>query len=108
MQQKNVSKHQNKTKTGSVTQNAGLLRSVFAVLVLLLVLQYTTYRPRERGSALCYPFVFTDIMGLDPTLGLLLEDVDAALRGRVRDGYEVRWSPDPSTCSPSPTSTQCV
>lgn len=68
-----------------------LLLSVISTLVL--VLQYTTYIPRERGSALCYPFVFTDIMGLDPTLGLLVDDVEAALRGHVKDGYEVRSSP---------------
>lgn len=61
--------------------------------MLVLLLQYTTYRPRERNSALCYPFVFNDIMGLDPTLGLLLDDVDAVLRGHVKDGYEVRSFP---------------
>ena len=36
-----------------------------------------------------YPFVFNDIMGLDSSKGVLVDDVKLALMGRMKDNYTV-------------------
>ncbi|KAM8725342.1 interferon-induced protein 44-like [Acanthopagrus schlegelii] len=50
--------------------------------------QFTTYKiPKEDGQSF-YPFVFNDMMGLERSEGVLVDDVKLALRGHVRDGYQ--------------------
>ncbi|XP_068454811.1 interferon-induced protein 44-like [Clinocottus analis] len=50
--------------------------------------EYTTYKIPKRGQQPDYPFVFNDIMGLDPTRGVLVDDVKLALKGHVKNGYK--------------------
>ncbi|GLD56933.1 interferon-induced protein 44-like protein [Lates japonicus] len=49
--------------------------------------QYTTYKIQKDNSETFYPFVFNDIMGLDPQRGVLVDDVKLAFTGHVKEGY---------------------
>ena len=54
------------------------------------MLQLTTYKiPKEDGQSF-HPFVFNDMMGLERSEGVLVDDVKLALRGHMRDGYQVQ------------------
>ncbi|KAG7235298.1 hypothetical protein INR49_002788 [Caranx melampygus] len=48
--------------------------------------KYTTYKI-EKDPNTFYPFVFNDVMGLDQTHGVKMEDVRLALKGHLKDGY---------------------
>lgn len=50
--------------------------------------QYKTYK-FSKGNEGYYSFVFNDIMGMERTKGIHVEDVKLALRGHVKDDYEV-------------------
>ncbi len=52
-------------------------------------LQYKTYRIPKRGRPPFYPFVFSDIMGLERNRGVLVDDIKLALKGHVKEGYKV-------------------
>lgn len=56
----------------------------------MCALQYTTYKIQIESSDAFYPFVFNDIMGLDPKKGVSVEDVKLALKGHVKEGYKVQ------------------
>ncbi|KAL7388780.1 hypothetical protein ABVT39_020533 [Epinephelus coioides] len=49
--------------------------------------QYTTYKIPKRGPETFYPFVFNDVMGLDPRGGALVEDIKLAMMGHVKEDY---------------------
>ncbi|XP_037605844.1 uncharacterized protein LOC119476544 isoform X2 [Sebastes umbrosus] len=49
--------------------------------------RYTTYKIPKGNPKIFYPFVFNDIMGLDPTKGVLVKDVKLAMMGHMKDGY---------------------
>ncbi|XP_049913930.1 interferon-induced protein 44-like [Epinephelus moara] len=53
--------------------------------------QYTTYQIPKRGPETFYPFVFNDVMGLDPRGVALVEDIKLAMMGHVKEDY--RFSP---------------
>lgn len=46
---------------------------------------------KKAGTESYYPFVFTDIMGLEPenTQGIQPKDIKNILKGHVKDGYTV-------------------
>lgn len=48
--------------------------------------EYTTYTIK-KGPQSSYPFVFNDIMGLDPIAGVLVDDIKLALKGHVKNDY---------------------
>ncbi|XP_028460522.1 interferon-induced protein 44-like [Perca flavescens] len=48
--------------------------------------RYTTYKIK-KGPKTFYPFVFNDIMGLDPFKGVPVDDVKLALKGHVKEDY---------------------
>uniref|UniRef100_A0A671TX95 Interferon-induced protein 44-like n=1 Tax=Sparus aurata TaxID=8175 RepID=A0A671TX95_SPAAU len=50
--------------------------------------QFTTYKIPKEGGQSFYPFVFSDIMGLEIRDGVLVDDVKLVLRGHMRDGYK--------------------
>ncbi|XP_035851632.1 interferon-induced protein 44-like [Sander lucioperca] len=54
--------------------------------------RYTTYKIRKGRADTFYPFVFNDIMGLDPIKGVPVNDVKLALMGHVKEDY--RFNPD--------------
>ncbi|CAL8311813.1 unnamed protein product [Arctogadus glacialis] len=56
-------------------------------------LKYKTHRIQKGKSGQYYPFVFNDVMGLEPTNGILLEDITLAMKGYVKDNYKF----DPKT-----------
>ncbi|XP_066518262.1 interferon-induced protein 44-like [Hoplias malabaricus] len=47
-----------------------------------------THQMKKRGGE-CFPFVFCDIMGLEPDEagGIKIEDITAVLEGRIMDGF---------------------
>ncbi|KAJ0063568.1 hypothetical protein NL108_003909 [Boleophthalmus pectinirostris] len=56
--------------------------------------EYKTYKIRKDQSDDCFPFVFTDTMGLEPLKdqGIHVEDLVLILKGHVRDGYKFNAS----------------
>ncbi|KAM9454629.1 interferon-induced protein 44-like [Clarias gariepinus] len=52
-------------------------------------LKFKTYRLKKAGHGDYYPFVFTDIMGLEPdtSQGVQTKDLKKILKGHVKDGY---------------------
>ncbi|XP_074471671.1 interferon-induced protein 44-like [Sebastes fasciatus] len=49
--------------------------------------RYTTYKIPKGSPNTFYPFVFNDIMGLDSTKGVPVNDVKLAMMGHVKDRY---------------------
>ncbi|XP_049926169.1 interferon-induced protein 44-like [Epinephelus moara] len=51
--------------------------------------KYKTYKIQKGGPGTPYPFVFTDIMGLDrdANRGVSVEDIKLAMMGHIKDGY---------------------
>ncbi len=60
------------------------------ILLLCIYLQYRTYYIRNGQSVL--PFVFNDIMGLEPgdSQGADPEDIAKSLEGLLKEGHKVR------------------
>ncbi|XP_059931020.1 interferon-induced protein 44-like [Gadus macrocephalus] len=56
-------------------------------------LKYKTHRIQKGTPGKYYPFVFNDVMGLESTNGILLEDIKLAMKGHVKDNYKF----DPET-----------
>ncbi|XP_053333395.1 interferon-induced protein 44-like isoform X2 [Clarias gariepinus] len=52
-------------------------------------LRFKTHRLKKAGPGSYYPFVFTDIMGLEPdkSQGVQTKDIQKILKGHVKDGY---------------------
>ncbi|XP_049417327.1 interferon-induced protein 44-like isoform X1 [Epinephelus fuscoguttatus] len=52
-------------------------------------LKYQSYKIQKGGPGTFYPFVFTDIMGLDreTNKGVSVEDIKLAMMGHIKDGY---------------------
>ncbi|XP_074471672.1 interferon-induced protein 44-like [Sebastes fasciatus] len=50
--------------------------------------RYTTFKIPKGNPKTFYPFVFNDIMGLDPTKGVLVNDVKLAMMEHMKDGYK--------------------
>ncbi|XP_049417583.1 interferon-induced protein 44-like [Epinephelus fuscoguttatus] len=53
-------------------------------------LKYKSYKIQKGGPGTFYPFVFTDIMGLDrdTNRGVSVEDIKLAMMGHIKDGYK--------------------
>lgn len=51
--------------------------------------KYKTYKIPQKSPGTFYPFVFTDIMGLEGAAnrGVCVEDIKLAMKGHVNDGY---------------------
>ncbi|XP_051264783.1 interferon-induced protein 44-like [Dicentrarchus labrax] len=49
--------------------------------------KFTTYKIQKGNPDSFYPFVFNDIMGLDASSEVLVDDVKLALKGHVKNGY---------------------
>ncbi|XP_038583574.1 interferon-induced protein 44-like [Micropterus salmoides] len=54
--------------------------------------KYTTYKIQKESPESFYPFILSDIMGLQTTNGVQVEDIKLALKGHVKDGY--RFKPE--------------
>ncbi|KAI5086790.1 interferon-induced protein 44, partial [Silurus meridionalis] len=52
-------------------------------------LKFKTHRLKKDGPGKFYPFVFTDIMGLEEekSKGVQIKDIKKILKGHVKDGY---------------------
>ncbi|CAK6984549.1 interferon-induced protein 44-like [Scomber scombrus] len=50
---------------------------------------YKTYKMEKENPSTFYPFVFSDIMGLEESKGVIVHDVKLALKGRVKDNYKL-------------------
>ncbi|XP_031728114.1 interferon-induced protein 44-like isoform X2 [Anarrhichthys ocellatus] len=53
--------------------------------------KHRTYQFNKGGPGTFYPFVFTDLMGLEKETkkGVCLEDIKLAMKGHIQDGYEI-------------------
>lgn len=51
--------------------------------------KYKTYKIPQKSPGTFYPFVFTDIMGLEGAAnrGVCVEDIKLAMKGHMNDGY---------------------
>ncbi|GLD56937.1 interferon-induced protein 44-like isoform X2 [Lates japonicus] len=74
--------------------------------------KYQTFKVQKESSDTFYPFVFNDVMGLDPHKGVLVDDVKLALRGHIKDEYRFDPKSKLSEADPfynkSPTSNDKV
>ncbi|KAM9454448.1 interferon-induced protein 44-like [Clarias gariepinus] len=72
-------------------------------------LEFKTHKLKKAGPGSFYPFVFMDIMGLEPdkSCGVQTKDIKKMLKGHVKDGYtfnpikpidkgDVKYNSDPS------------
>ncbi|XP_073349472.1 interferon-induced protein 44-like [Pagrus major] len=50
--------------------------------------KFRTYKIPKEGQQSFYPFVFNDIMGLEISRGVHVDDIKLTLRGHVKDGYK--------------------
>ncbi|XP_038583567.1 interferon-induced protein 44-like isoform X2 [Micropterus salmoides] len=73
---------------------------------------YTTYKIQKESPESFYPFILSDIMGLDPIKGVQVEDIKLALKGHVKDGYRFKpespLSEDDQFYNKSPTANDKV
>ncbi|XP_075942310.1 interferon-induced protein 44-like [Anarhichas minor] len=53
--------------------------------------KHRTYQFNKGGPGTFYPFVFTDLMGLEKGTkkGVCVEDIKQAMKGHIKDGYEI-------------------
>nr|XP_040045978.1 interferon-induced protein 44-like isoform X1 [Gasterosteus aculeatus aculeatus]XP_040045979.1 interferon-induced protein 44-like isoform X1 [Gasterosteus aculeatus aculeatus] len=53
-------------------------------------IKHRTYKINREGPGTFYPFVFTDIMGIEgsETQGVRVEDVKLDMKGHIKDGYK--------------------
>ncbi|XP_068575224.1 interferon-induced protein 44-like [Cebidichthys violaceus] len=53
--------------------------------------QHRTYKFNKGGPGTFYPFVFTDLMGVEKRNheGVCVEDIKLAMKGHIKDGYEI-------------------
>ena len=76
-----------------------LLMTIIVAVFSISSLQYTTYKiPKNNSDS--FPFVFNDIMGLEPKNGVLVDDVKLALRGHMKEGYRVKLLQPFKICLP--------
>ncbi|XP_035851631.1 interferon-induced protein 44-like [Sander lucioperca] len=73
--------------------------------------KYTTYKIK-KGAETFYPFVFNDIMGLGPDVGVQVKDVILAMKGKVKEDYtfnpDSRLSKDNQFYNNNPTNNDKV
>ncbi len=69
----------------------------------ICALQYKTYKIAKGGRPPIYPFVFSDIMGLERNKGVLVDDIKLALKGHVMEDYKVLLLLTLQICFPKPS-----
>ncbi|KAM6913303.1 interferon-induced protein 44-like [Lycodopsis pacificus] len=54
-------------------------------------IKHRTYQFNKGGPGTFYPFVFTDLMGLEKGTekGVGVEDIKQAMKGHIKDGYDI-------------------
>uniref|UniRef100_A0A4W6DX47 G domain-containing protein n=1 Tax=Lates calcarifer TaxID=8187 RepID=A0A4W6DX47_LATCA len=69
---------------------SSFVNSVDSVLQGRMAGRYRTYKIQKGGPGRFYPFVFTDIMGLESgsNRGVDVQDIRLAMKGHIKDGYK--------------------